>query len=92
LFDPLSVPDELRERATAVVLTAPYHEHCARRLALPVHTPPADTLAAVRSSDRHRRLALRVRRLRPPLDLPVERVLPAHGEPTDRAALERVLS
>jgi len=25
-FDPLSVPDELRERATAVVLTAPYHE------------------------------------------------------------------
>src|SRR6266508_526364 len=24
LFDPLSVPDELRERATAVVLTAPY--------------------------------------------------------------------
>jgi hypothetical protein len=26
LFDPLSVPDELRERATAVVLTTPYHE------------------------------------------------------------------
>ena len=25
LFDPLAVPDELRERATAVVLTAPYH-------------------------------------------------------------------
>jgi len=33
-----------------------------------------------------------VRRLRPLLDLPVELVLPAHGEPTDRAALERVLS
>jgi len=32
LFDPLSVPDELRERATAVVLTAPYHERDARRL------------------------------------------------------------
>lgn len=32
-----------------------------------------------------------VRRLRPLLDLPVELVLPAHGEPTDRAALERVL-
>jgi hypothetical protein len=32
------------------------------------------------------------RRLRPLLDLPVELVLPAHGEPTDRAALERVLS
>ena len=31
LFDPLSVPDELRERATAVVLTAPYHERDARR-------------------------------------------------------------
>ena len=30
--------------------------------------------------------------LRPLLDLPVELVLPAHGEPTDRAALERVLS
>jgi hypothetical protein len=43
LFDPLAVPDELRERATAVVLTAPYHERDARRLGLPVHTPPADT-------------------------------------------------
>ncbi len=43
LFDPLSVPDELRERATAVVLTAPYHERDARGLGLPVHTPPADT-------------------------------------------------
>jgi hypothetical protein len=43
LFDPLSAPDELRERATAVVLTAPYHERDARRLGLPVHSPPADT-------------------------------------------------
>src|SRR3954452_20593326 len=43
LFDPLAVPDELRERGTAVVLTAPYHERDARRLGLPVHTPPADT-------------------------------------------------
>ena len=43
LFDPLSVPDELRQRATAVVLTAPYHERDAHRLGLPVHTPPADT-------------------------------------------------
>ena len=43
LFDPLAVPDELRERATAVVLTAPYHERDARTLGLPVHTPPADT-------------------------------------------------
>jgi hypothetical protein len=30
--------------------------------------------------------------LRPLLDLPVELVLPAHGEPTDRAALERALA
>ena len=30
--------------------------------------------------------------LRPLLDLPVEHVLPAHGPPTDRAALERALS
>jgi glyoxylase-like metal-dependent hydrolase (beta-lactamase superfamily II) len=30
--------------------------------------------------------------LRPLLGLPVEVVLPAHGTPTDRAALERALS
>jgi hypothetical protein len=33
-----------------------------------------------------------VQRLRPLLDLPVELVLPAHGKPTDRLALERVLA
>jgi len=33
-----------------------------------------------------------VQRLRSLLDLPLELVLPAHGEPTNRAALERVLS
>jgi glyoxylase-like metal-dependent hydrolase (beta-lactamase superfamily II) len=33
-----------------------------------------------------------VERLRPLLALPVELVLPSHGEPTDRAALERALS
>jgi hypothetical protein len=33
-----------------------------------------------------------VRGLRPLLDLPMELVLPAHGAPTDRAALERALS
>src|SRR4051794_34525787 len=43
LIDPLAVPDELRARATAVLLTAPYHERDARKLGLPVHTPPADT-------------------------------------------------
>ncbi len=34
----------------------------------------------------------RVGDLRPLLELPVEVVLPAHGAPTDRAALERALS
>src|SRR2546430_17740989 len=43
LFDPLAVPDELRERATAVALTETYHESDARELGLPVHTPHADT-------------------------------------------------
>lgn len=33
-----------------------------------------------------------VRRLRPLLDLPIELVLPAHGEPVDRDALERALA
>jgi glyoxylase-like metal-dependent hydrolase (beta-lactamase superfamily II) len=33
-----------------------------------------------------------VESLRPLLDLPVELVLPTHGAPTDRAALERALS
>jgi glyoxylase-like metal-dependent hydrolase (beta-lactamase superfamily II) len=31
-------------------------------------------------------------RLRPLLDLPIELVLPAHGEPTDRAAFEAALA
>jgi hypothetical protein len=170
LFDPLAVPDEVRQHATAVVLTAPYHERDARQLSLPVHTPPADTwedwvekfgvgpdqvrgmesddLAWLRANEGEghfhgpgawpfgitayagrenndlilwlpptnaivsgdtlsdfgdglniwlggRKNVTRedvVERLRPPLDLPVELVLPAHGEPTDRAALERVLS
>jgi hypothetical protein len=170
LFDPLSVPDQLRGRATAVVLTAPYHERDARSLGLPVHTPPADTwedwvekfgvdpdrvrgmesddLAWLRAGEGEghfhapgawpfgmdayagredndlvlwvpsmqalvagdslsdfgngldiwlggRTHVTRddiVQRLRPLLELPVELVLPAHGEPTDRVALERVLS
>ena len=165
LFDPLSVPDELRGRATAVVLTAPYHDRDARGLGLPVHAPPADTwedwvdpdqvrgmesddLAWLRAGEAEghfhgpgpwpfgitayagredndlilwlaslnaivtgdslsdfgdgldvqlggRKHVTRddvVQRLRPVLDLPVELVLPAHGEPTDRAALERALS
>ena len=169
MFDLLSVPDELRERATVVVLTAPYHERDARRLGLPVHTPPADTwedwvekfgidpdrvrgmesedLAWLRAGEGeqhflgpgawpfginayagredndlilwlpsinaivtgdslsdlgdgldlwigYRKHVTRddvVKRLRPPLDLPVQSLPPAHGEPTDRAALERIL-
>ena len=170
LFDPLAVPDELRGRATAVVLTAPYHERDARGLGLPVHTPPADTwedwvekfgvdpdrvrgmesddLAWLRAGEGRghfhgpgpwpfgihayagredndlvlwlpatgaivtgdslsdfgdgleiqlggRKHVTRddvVERLRPLLDLPIELVLPAHGEPAGRAELERVLS
>jgi hypothetical protein len=170
LFDPLAVPDELRSRATGVVLTAPYHERDARALGLPVHTPPADTwqdwvekfgvdpdrvrgmesedLAWLRSgegdghfhgpgpwpfgitayagredndlvlwvpaagaivsgdslSDFGEGLGIQLggrthvtrddvaAQLRPLLELPVELVLPAHGEPTDRAALERALA
>ena len=170
LFDPLAVPDELRRRATGVVLTAPYHDRDARALGLPVTTPPADTwqdwvekfgvdpdrvrgmesedLAWLRAGegeghfhgpgpwpfgieayagredndlvlwlpavgaivcgdsisdfgdglDIHlggRTNVTRdevVARLRPLLDLPVELILPAHGEPADRAALERVLA
>jgi hypothetical protein len=174
LFDPLSVPDDLAARATAIVLTAPYHERDARTLArerdLPVHTPPADTwedwvekfgidpdkvrgmesedLAWLRAGEaeghfhdpgewpfgirafagredndvvlwvpsahavvmgdslsdfgdglsvqlggrKHVTAEQVAERLRPLLDLPVELVLPAHGQPTDRAALERVLA
>ena len=170
LFDPLAVPDDLRQRATAVVLTAPYHERDARTLGLPVHTPPADTwedwvekfgvdpeqvrgmesddLAWLRAGEgeghfhgpgpwpfgitaypgredndlvlwvpavhalvcsdslsdfgdgldihlggrKHLTREDVLARLRPVLDLPVELVLPAHGAPMDRAALERVLS
>lgn len=43
LFDPIGVPPELRERATAVVLTAPWHERDARELGLPVYAARPDT-------------------------------------------------
>ena len=43
LFDPLQVPAELRERATAVVLTAPWHERDAHELGLPVWSARPDT-------------------------------------------------
>jgi len=170
LFDPISVPDELRERATAVVLTAPYHERDARSLGLPVHTPPADTwedwvekfgvdpdqvrgmesddltwlrageveghfngsgawpfgieayagredndlilwlpsVGAIVTGDslsdfgdglnirlggrKHMTRDEVASRLRPLLELPVELVLPAHGDPVGRDALERALA
>lgn len=177
LFDPIGVPAELRERATAIVLTAPWHERDTERLVdqlgLPVHAarpdsgqdlidlfgvdpsrvegfvssdlrwlvhegggewhevsaddpPPfgleafagrtrndlvywAPTARAVISGDtlsdfgdglqiRDEWLAATVRRedvvarLRPLLDRPVDIVLPAHGAPADRAALERTLT
>ena len=169
LFDPLAGPDALRDRATAVVLTAPYHERDARKIGLPVHTPPADTwqdwvekfgvdpdqvrgmesedLAWLRAGEgeghfhdpgswpfgitaypgreendlclwvpavnaivtgdslsdfgdglsiqlggrKHLTQEQVAERLRPVLELPVELVLPAHGQPTDRAALQRAL-
>jgi glyoxylase-like metal-dependent hydrolase (beta-lactamase superfamily II) len=169
LADPLAVPDELRERATGILLTAPYHERDARKLGVPIHTPPADTwqdwvekfgidpekvrgmesedLAWLRAAEgeghfhepgawpfgiqayagredndvilwlpdvgalvcgdtisdfgdgldihlggrTHVTKEQVQERLQPLLDLPVEFVLPAHGEPTDRAALARVL-
>jgi hypothetical protein len=174
LFDPLAVPAELAARATAIVLTAPYHERDARTLArehgLPVHTPPADTwedwvekfgvdaekvrglesedLAWLRAGEgaghfhgpgewpfglhaypgredndlilwlpaagalvcgdtisdfgdgmdihlggrKHVTEEQVAERLRPLLDLPVELVLPAHGQPGDRTTLERALA
>jgi len=83
------------------VLTNPWHERDTRtrveRLGAPVRVPPPDTQedlmqksgvtagqAAGGSPD--------VEGLRPLLERPVELVLPTHGAPTDRAALERALS
>jgi len=42
LFDPVGVPAELRERATAVVLTCPWHRRDAPQLGLPIYVPPPD--------------------------------------------------
>jgi glyoxylase-like metal-dependent hydrolase (beta-lactamase superfamily II) len=42
LFDPLDVPAELRDRASAVVLTCPWHRRDAPELGLPIHVPPPD--------------------------------------------------
>ena len=147
LFDPLDVPTELRERASAVVLTCPWHRRDAPQLGLPIYVPPPDppdpdpvrgevfrggdtlpvgvrafeafepndlvlyvesrraVVAGDTLVDRGDGLQVHpawpgpgvtteevVRRLRSLLDLPVDVVLPTHGEPADRAALERALS
>jgi glyoxylase-like metal-dependent hydrolase (beta-lactamase superfamily II) len=42
LFDPVGVPPELLERATAVVLTCPWHRRDAPHLGLPIYVPPPD--------------------------------------------------
>lgn len=42
LFDPVDVPAELRDRASAVVLTCPWHRRDAPQLGLPIHVPPPD--------------------------------------------------
>jgi hypothetical protein len=42
LFDPVEVPAELLERASAVVLTCPWHRRDAPQLGLPIHVPPPD--------------------------------------------------
>lgn len=147
LFDPVDPPAELRERASAVVLTCPWHRRDAPELGLPIHVPPPDppdpdpvrgevfrggetlpfgirSFEAFEPNDlvlyvERRRAVVAgdtfidlgdglvvhpdwpgpgvtveevLRRLRPLLDLPVDLVLPAHGDPADRAALERALS
>jgi glyoxylase-like metal-dependent hydrolase (beta-lactamase superfamily II) len=177
LFDPLDVPHELRRRATAIVLTAPWHERETKRLVeelgVPVYAarpdsaqdlidlfgvdparvegfvssdlrwlihdgggewneisaadPPPfgieafagrtrndlvfwiESVRAVIAGDsladwgdglaiQAEWLTAKTSRedvaagLRPLLDRPVEVVLPAHGAPADRAALERALA
>ena len=105
-FDPLAVPDEIFEvaadREPVVVLTAPWHERDAQTTSL-----CSGSRVWVRSSsvDFGRGFEVPpevlqhgvtreqvVEDLRPLLRLPVEVVLPAHGTPTDRAAIERALS
>jgi glyoxylase-like metal-dependent hydrolase (beta-lactamase superfamily II) len=151
LFDPLAVPGELEERATAIVLTCPWHRRdapsLAERLGLPIYVPPPDPPdpdpvkgEVFQAGDRlpvgveafpgrelndpvlwiESRQALvagdslierdkglefprdwapedaspdqLLESMQPLLELPVELVLPTHGEPTDRAALQRALA
>lgn len=82
-FNPLSVCDELPDRATAVILTAPNAIVTGDSL-----SDLGDGLDVQLGGRKHVTRDDVVRRLH----LPIELVLPAHGEPTDRAALQRVLS
>jgi hypothetical protein len=151
LFDPLALPSELEERATAIVLTCPWHRRdatsLAERLGLPIYVPPPDPpdpdpvkghvfqagdrlavgveafpgrelndpvlwiesrralVAGDSLIERDKGLEFPrdwapddaspeelLESMQPLLELPVELVLPTHGEPTDRAALERALA
>jgi glyoxylase-like metal-dependent hydrolase (beta-lactamase superfamily II) len=154
LFDPLGVPAELRERATAVVLTCPWHrrdgEALAKRYGAPLYVPPPDPgdpspvdgtvfeagdrlpvgveafpgmerndlvlwieshgalVAGDTLQDRGDGLQFLgelmnnvpegvdakqiLQDMQPLLALPVEVVLPTHGAPVDKAALERALA
>ena len=98
LFDPLSVPDELLELAAdrePVVATT-----LCSGSRVGVRSSPADALVDFGRGLEIPQESLTkgvtreqvVEGLRPLLALPVEVVLPAHGAPTDRAALERALS
>ena len=151
LFDPLAVPGDLESRATAIVLTSPWHRRdapsLAEQLRLPIYVPPPDPpdpdpvkghvfqvgdrlpvgveafpgrepndpvlwiesrralVAGDSLIERDRGLEFPrdwapddaspedlLQSMQTLLELQVELVLPTHGEPTDRTALERALS
>jgi hypothetical protein len=98
LFDPLAPPAEIeqltQDRETAIVLTCPWHRRDAGALASRYGAPldflgdlpnnvPAEQAAGTEQI---------LERMQPLLRLPVEVVLPTHGAPTDKAALERALA
>jgi glyoxylase-like metal-dependent hydrolase (beta-lactamase superfamily II) len=84
LFDPLALPGEIEalaaDRETAIVLTCPWHRRDAIGLGERFAAEPPEQVDQILES------------LRPLLELPVELLLPTHGAPTDRAALERALA
>jgi hypothetical protein len=90
------------EREPVVVLTAPWHERDAQSLvdafAAPVFTPPRDTADdlvrkyGIARAAARRHAGAGGRRSAAAAPAPVKVVLPAHGAPTNRAALVRALS